>query len=326
MFFKKKNINGKTFNQYIRYKWMRVIIETMGLSMNLFMNGIKSNNYNIPDIQGKKIKTGSKNMRKSGFIFFIILLLLVPCVCLGVETNESAAAGKVTVTDVVIDPSVLMTGDVGMVTFTVENTGSSNVAISDAHLISKDITVLNSDIYLGSRTIGAGTTMKFTFTILANQPENIYYPAFYLNYKDAGSLRYNIPVRVEEPQLAISVAGIPETYSKGVTSKINIQLGNAKSVNMTGITVIPSGEGIQCNRTSFFIGDLGPHTEKSVAFEIIPSVTTNLNFNVSYTCGMNSHQTSYSIPVVLGTDKLAAEPILNNIEVTTGTSGSVLSG
>lgn len=256
-----------------------------------------------------------------------LILLLIPYGCLGEQTNETIdAAGKVTVTDAIIEPSVLMTGDVGLVTFTVENTGTSNVVVSDAQLISKDITVLNSDIYQSSRTIGAGTTMKFSFTILANQPENIYYPAFYLNYQDAGSLRYNIPVRVEEPQLAISVAGIPETYTKGVTSRITLQLGNAKSVNMTGITIVPSGPGIQCNQTSFFIGDLPPHSEKSMILEIIPSTPTNLNFNVSYTCGMNSHQTSYSTPIDLGTDKLAADPILNNIEITSSTSGKLLAG
>ena len=257
----------------------------------------------------------------------VIMILLVSSPCIAVQTNETVdAAGKVTVTDAVIEPSVLMTGDVGLVTFTVENTGTSNVVVSDAQLISKEITVLNSDIYQSSRTIGAGTKMKFSFTILANQPENIYYPAFYLNYQDAGSLRYNIPVRVEEPQLALSVAGIPETYSKGVTSRITLQVGNAKSVNMTGITIVPSGTGIQCNRTSFFIGDLAPHSEKAMILEIIPSIATNLNFNVSYTCGMNSHQTSYSIPITLGTDKLAADPILNNIEVTTESSGKLIAG
>lgn len=257
----------------------------------------------------------------------LILFMIVPQFGLAEESNESVdAAGRVTVTDAIIEPTVLMTGDVGIITFTVENTGTSNVVVSDAQLISKEITVLNSDIYQSSRTIGAGTKMKFSFTILANQPENIYYPAFYLNYRDAGSLRYNIPVRVEEPQLAISVSGIPETYTKGVTSIISLRIGNGKSVNMTGITVIPTGEGIKCNQTSFFIGDLNPHTEKSILFEIIPSVSTNLNFNVSYTCGMNSHQTSYAIPITLGTDKLAADPIINNIEVASETTGTTLSG
>jgi len=262
-------------------------------------------------------------------IFGLLLILLIagPQSCLAIATNETIdAAGKVTVTDAVIEPAVLMTGDVGLLTVTVENTGTSNVAISDARLISKELTVLNSETYDSSRTIGAGTKMQFAFSIVANQPENIYYPAFYLNYQDAGSLRYNIPVRVETPQLELSLSGIPEYYSKGVASSIALHVGNAKSVNMTGITVLPSGDGIQCNQTSFFIGDLWPHYEKSIIFDIIPSVSSNLNFNVTYTCGMNSHQTSFSVPISLGTDKLAAEPIINNIEITTESGVTTLTG
>ncbi len=219
-----------------------------------------------------------------------------------------------------------MTGDVGLLTVTVENTGTSNVVISDARLISKELTVLNPETYQSTRTIGAGTKMQFSFSIVANQPENIYYPAFYLNYQDAGSLRYNIPVRVETPELELFVSGIPQNYAKGVKSSITLHVGNAKSVNMTGISIIPAGDGIQCNQTSFFIGDLYPHSEKSVLFDITPSESSNLNFNVTYSCGMNSHQTSYSVPITLGTDKLAADPLINNIEVATESGQTTLSG
>lgn len=256
----------------------------------------------------------------------LIFLLLVP-ICLAADSNESIdAAGRVTVTNVLLEPAVLMTGDVGLVTFTVENTGTSNVVISDAHLISKEITVLNSEIYSSSRTIGAGTQMDFTFTILANQPENVYYPAFYINYRDAGSLRYNVPIRVEEPRLSISAIGIPETFARGVPSQISLLLGNAKSVNITGITIEPFGEGVRFDRTSFFIGDIGPYKEKSVDFEIIPTINTNVGFNVSYKCGMNTHRTSFSIPVHLGTDKKSADPIINNIETSSESGGVRITG
>lgn len=275
--------------------------------------------------QGGPIPMNNWHRRRCLILALAIFFIAIPCCA--ADTNESDdSAGKVTVTDVSIDPEVLMTGDVGLVTFTVENTGEQNVAISNAELISKDITVLNGDIYKSTRVIGAGTKMKFSFTILADQPENIYYPAFYLNYKSAGSLRYNVPIRVEHPDLSLAVSGLPETFSKGVKNTIILNLGNAKSVNMTGISIIPSGEGIQCNQTSFFIGNLGPHTEKSVAFEIIPSVPTTLGFNVSYTCGMNAHQTSFTIPIPLGQDKRAADPIINNIATTSGVSGVTLSG
>jgi len=271
----------------------------------------------------------SEKIYSSGLAMITILILaffLFQCV-MAAESNESIdAAGRVTVTNVNLDPSVLMTGDVGLLTFTIENTGNSNVVITDAHLISKDIVVLNSDVYSSSRTIGAGTSMDFTFTILADQPENIYYPTFYINYRDAGSLRYNVPVRVEEPQVAVSISNIPEVFSKGVTSKISLMIGNAKSVNMTGITIIPVGDGIKVNRTSAFIGNLPAHSEKAIQFEITPETESELKFDIRYTCGMNAHETTYSIPVSLGADKQAADPVINNVEITSGSSGVTISG
>jgi hypothetical protein len=276
---------------------------------------------------GKKTGKRKKSVKKQICISILLLILLTSIVSAEATNDTIDAAGKVTVTDVDIEPSVLMTGDVGTIKFTVENTdNNSNVVISDAELISKEITVLNSDTYKVSRTIGAGTKTDFTFTILANQPENIYYPAFYINYRDAGSLRYNVPIRVEEPQLAVSVSGIPETFTEGVTSTIYLNLGNAKSVNITGITIVPSGNGIQINRTSAFVGDLWPHNEKGIGFQVTPTTSTNLNFDINYTCGMNSHHTSYSLPISTGNDKLAADPVLNNVELTSASSGLEISG
>ena len=263
-----------------------------------------------------------------GYLIGILFLLAISTqICMGAESNETiAAAGMVTVTNVVVDPSVLMTGDVGLVTFTVQNTGTSNVVITDAHLISNDVTVLNSEIYLTSRTIGAGTSMEFPFTILVNQPEGIYYPAFYLNYQDAGSLRYNVPIRVETPELTVSANNIPETFTKGVTSTISLVLGNPKSVDITGITIIPTNNDVKINTTSMFVGDLTPHNSTRFYLDVTPSKSTNLAFNVNYTMGMNAHQTSFSLPIELGSDKKAADPVINNVEITSDTGGKKLAG
>ncbi len=41
---------------------------------------------------------------------------------------------------------------------------------------------------------------------------------------------------------------------------------------------------------------------------------------------MNAHETSYTIEIPLGTDKLAADPLINNIEVTSGSDGNTIAG
>ena len=95
--------------------------------------------------QGGPIPMNNWHRRRCLILALAIFFIAIPCCA--ADTNESDdSAGKVTVTDVSIDPEVLMTGDVGLVTFTVENTGEQNVAISNAELISKDITVLNGEL------------------------------------------------------------------------------------------------------------------------------------------------------------------------------------
>ena len=262
-------------------------------------------------------------------VFSLLFILLLFLSFTGVTAADEAAinaSGKVTVTHIEINPEILIQGDVALVTVTIKNTGNTNVVISDAGLITNDLTVLNSGIYNSQRTIGGGNSMDFTFTIIANQPEGIYYPAFYLDYRDAGSLRYNIPVSVESPELSISSTDIPETYLSEVKNIVTLRIGNPKSVDMTGITITPRGEGIRCNETSDFIGKLGPHNSTMSVFEIIPTVPTNLTFDVNYTCGMNTHHTLFTLPVRIGLNKRAAEPVLNNMQVTSESTGIKLSG
>lgn len=268
-------------------------------------------------------------LKRHGIHHALLLCILIIVLCPGISLADQAAenaSGKITVTDVVMSPEILITGDVGLVTFTVKNTGTSNVVISDAQLISKDINVLNNEIYLSSRTIGGGNSMDFSFTILADKPEGIYYPAFYLNYRDAGSLRFNVPVRIEAPELSLSAIQLPDFFIPGVKNTVTLLIGNPKSVDMTGITIIPHGEGVLINQTSYFVGNLGPHNSTRIAFEVTPSVPTNFSFEVNYTCGMNSHQTSFTIPLKFGLDKLAADPVISNLQITYDSSGRKLTG
>ena len=149
--------------------------------------------------------------------------------------------------------------------------------------------------------------------------------------KQSSSLPLNPPTAAEIQMAMIVTANQLTAPSRPasrawVAPAITNSPRNAKSVNMTGITIVPSGDGIQSNRTSAFIGDLPPHSEKAIPFEITPSKETDLTFNISYTCGMNAHETSYTIEIPLGTDKLAADPLINNIEVTSGSDGNTIAG
>ncbi|MDN7024799.1 hypothetical protein FGU65_07855 [Methanoculleus sp. FWC-SCC1] len=247
---------------------------------------------------------------KIAHIFIIAVLaaasLLVPAV--------SAGPADVTVTSYQVDPPSLMRWDTGTLTVTVKNNGAESVAIRSARLFGDDIQVL-SDAYGSVGDIGAGTTKEFTFTIRASAPDATHYPKFVLDFRDGGSLRYPIPVRVENTGLAVAVAAQPNAFAEGREADISLTVGNPRSVRVTGVTVVPEGDGFTATPSSAFIGTLEPDQAARVIFNITPAEPTEIAFRVISRNGVNTHETVLALPIAFTDDKRSADPVLTNIEV-----------
>ncbi|MDN7025117.1 hypothetical protein FGU65_09485 [Methanoculleus sp. FWC-SCC1] len=234
-----------------------------------------------------------------------VLLLIAPAL---------AAPADVTVTSVSLDPAVLMRGDEGILTVTVQNTGLEPVPISRARLYGDEVVVL-SDPYPSVGDIGAGNTKQFTFTVRADAPDGTYYPRFVLEFRDDGSLRYPVPVRVESTPLQAAVVDRPDTFSEGREADVAVRVGNPRSTAVTGVRVVPEGSGFTAIPSSAFIGTLAPDQAAVALFNITPQEETNLTFRVIYQNGRNVHETTLALPLTLGEGKIRADPVLTGIEV-----------
>ncbi len=258
---------------------------------------------------------------KLSHIFIISVLLaagfLIPAV--------SAGPADVTVTSYQIDPPSLMRWDTGTITVAVKNNGAESVAIRSARLFGDDIQVL-SDAYSSVGEIGAGTTKDFTFTIRANAPDATYYPKFVLDFRDGGSLRYPIPVRVENTELQVAVAAQPDAYAEGREADITLAIGNPRSARVTAVTVVPEGDGFTATPSSAFIGTLEADQAAKVVFNITPDEPTEIAFRVIYRNGVNTHEEILPLPVAFSSDKRQADPVLTNIEVEPITGGYRVTG
>ncbi|RXE57457.1 hypothetical protein ABH15_03280 [Methanoculleus taiwanensis] len=243
-----------------------------------------------------------------------ITVLCIVCAVLLLAVPASAAPADVTVTSFTLDPPVLMRGDEGILTVTVQNTGPEPVAISRARLYGDGVVVL-SDPYPSVGDIGAGNTKQFSFTVRADAPDGTYYPKFVLEFRDDGSLRYPIPVRVESTELQAAVVDRPDTFSEGREADVAVRVGNPRSSAVTGVRVVPEGTGFTAIPSSAFIGTLAPDGAAQVLFNITPQESTNLTFRVVYQNGRNVHETILPLPVSLGEGKIRADPVLTNIEV-----------
>lgn len=254
-------------------------------------------------------------------ILRILLALLLSGALLGcqawaAEVSDEQAAAQVSVTRVTLDPAVFFEGDTGTITLEVTNSGTQSVALHRATLYDQEITLV-SNPYDSIGTLGGGNKMEFTFTVKADAPEGIYYPAFSLSFRDAGSLRYPVKLQVENIPLSISVIEKPDTFSEGRKDEVQIAVGNPRDNAVNGVNIVPRGTGFDVIPSGSFIGMLEPDRSTLVPFMITPHRSTDLIVRVDYKNGVNLHNASITIPVHLLESKKMAVPVLSNIQLRT---------
>ena len=154
-----------------------------------------------------------------------LCILLLLSLLVGVAAAETSSAEQIAVTSVALDPGTLMRGDTGTVTVEIQNTGDSGVAISRAELYSRGVVVVNDRTYDSVGTLGPGNTISFTFTVRADTEDGIYYPLFYLDLRDGGSVRYSIPVTIESTAIQVNVIDAPETFPATVRTPSSSRSG-----------------------------------------------------------------------------------------------------
>ncbi|MBN2735261.1 MAG: hypothetical protein JXQ82_10475 [Methanomicrobiaceae archaeon] len=265
-------------------------------------------------------------MRLSFKHAIILLIVLISAVHVVSAEDTGDAYSYVAITSTSSDPQVFMHGDTGTITINVKNTGTESVSINRAALYTKDLKVLNDEAYDTVGYIGAGNEMQFTFTVKADSPDGIYYPRFYLDFTGSNSLSYSLPVKIESTGLVIAVTDSPDYYQEENTDRIILSIGNPRENSVSGVTVTVKGDGISSRQTSHFIGSLSSDASSAVSFDVTPEYETDMTFAVTYNNGMNTHTSEITIPAVFGEDKMSANPVLNNVEISGSGSYMTLSG
>jgi len=279
---------------------------------------------------GRYFRMNFINKRLSGsrLILSIFAVLLVTSLWISAVSaaEEEDVGAQISVTSVQIEPGVLMRGDTGIVKIQVENTGTESVDISRAKLYGRDIAIVSDQNYGTVTSIGAKNKMDFTFTVRAKGNEGIYYPRFYMDFQNGGSLNYPVPVKVEDSELKVSILEMPDSFSAGKTAHIKLLVGNPRENEVNGVIITPSGDNVEIKQTGHFVGKLEADASSEVEFEVTPLGAGNITFDVEYRNGVNQHSTSLTIPVELSEAKKRAEPLVNNIQVTTEGDGYHISG
>ncbi len=255
------------------------------------------------------------------------LILLAITLALVSVIGTAGAASQIGVMDVTLDPEVFFPHDTGTVTIVIKNTGTEPVELSRVNLQgTRSISVIESPHYTGIGRLGSGDTMTTSFTIRAGSDEGIFYPRFSLNFVPTGNMMFPIPLKVDKTPIEAGITTRPDTFMEGKKDTVTISVGNPRENALSGVTITPATGIADLVPTSFFVGTLESGEKKDAEFSITPTGEGEITFNVEYRNGQNRHTVPLAIPVVPGTAKRVAEPIVSNVEVSSIAGGYRITG
>jgi len=265
-------------------------------------------------------------------LFSVVLaaFLIMAGMCTMVSAAETTSTGspesQVAITDVTLDPAIFMQDDSGTLTIRIQNSGTSPVSINRVEVLSSDLRVANYQTYDKVGTLGAGNALTFTFLLNAGVKDGTFFPLFYIDFTNAGSMRYPVPVRVDNTGVLVSVVKSPDLFAAGARDEITLSVSNQRDNEVNSVTIVPHGEGITVSQSAIFIGTIRPDEERQVTFAITPEVPADLICDVTYRNGPNLHQTTLAVPVVFGDRRVSAELVVNNVKVQGSGSTLTISG
>lgn len=245
----------------------------------------------------------------------------------GAGSSSSTTSGsQVAITSTTLNPGTFFTDDTGTLTVRVQNSGQSAVRIGRAGVASNEFDCLNADTYATVGTLEAGSSRDLTFTLRANAGNGIYYPEVEIDLGDAGSIRYAVPIRVDNTGIQASLADAPGSYMKGQANDVTVAVFNPRQNTVNGVTVTAAGANLSVSDTAGFIGALAADQARNVTFQVTPQDSTTLTLTISYRNGLTDHSTVLSVPMTVGDRSTAADPVVNGVEVTSSGGTYTLSG
>lgn len=267
-------------------------------------------------------------MRKKPVIFSCILIVLMisaaHVAAIGGSSASTAAqdaASLVYVSSVKIDPAVFYPYEVGTVTITLMNAGNQSVGLSNPDILDNKIHIINKNTWNTISYIGSGSTITYTFQVKADPPDGTYFPLFSVGTESSGSIHYPLIIKVDSTELKASISEKPDNFSLSTKDTVNVSLINPRDAEIKKIMVTPAGTGIDVSPSVKYISSLGAGSSIELPFAVTPHQESDLTFHLSYWNGDNEHTADVVLPITLGVDKMAVQPVVNNVALTS--SGSV---
>ena len=274
------------------------------------------------------------------FILAVLLPLFMPVTC---------ADPSVMIDSYKIYPEVLMPGDNGLLTLTIQNAETQATTTEKYGDATDSITIVeNNGVvinkiwvnpayddngkkikstagYTGYNDFGniaPGASFQISFELIAeeNITEGYYFPDVRIDLEDDQyeDITFPIEVRVSNETVDLISTNVPSKISVGGSTDISLSAVNKRKNNVGGITISSDeNNDLDFNPESIFIGTLESGKSEDIIFSINPSGMgkKNLSLNLSYKNGDNQHYKTYDIPIEI-IEALDVAPIFTNIPST----------
>lgn len=242
------------------------------------------------------------------------------------STTEVDNAALVYVSNVTLDPEVFFPGDTGTITITLTNGGTSAIGVSHPDILSTMLNVNSDDTWDTMSYIGAGSSLKYSLIVTAKQTEGTYYALFTIGTKSGNSIHYPIKFKIDASPVVAAVTDKPTSFSPEAEQNVTLTVMNCRDGPIDNVVITPTGEGIDAFPATKLVSSVAASSSQDVTFGITPHQASNLTFNIRYDNGDNSHTTEVVLPISVGQDKTAANPVVNNVVLATSGSTYEITG
>jgi hypothetical protein len=243
-------------------------------------------------------------------------------------TNPQDAAALVYVSGYESSPAVFYPGETGTVTVHVTNGANASVSVSQPNLIDPAIHINNQGAFTTSMNIGPGATTDYNFVITAPGSDGTYFPLFTVspNTYLAQSINSQLKLKVDSTNVRGSISTQPDVFSISKKDTVNVSVVNPRLGEIKDVLITESDSITDVSPTEKYIGTIPAGGSVEVPFKILPAGADTVTFTISFRNGDNVHATKVSLPLNIGTDKTAALPIINNVELVNNGGSYTLTG
>lgn len=231
---------------------------------------------------------------------------------------QKAELESVYISSVTMDPEVLYPGEEGTLSVTVSNAGNSSIGISNPDVLSEQVHITKRDTWKTTSYVVSGSTITYDFIVSADRlaTDGSYFALFSVETVHGAAVHYPLLIKIDSRDLMASVSEKPDAFPSSAEKTVNVTIINPREGALDNIVVTSSGSGAEVSPIQKYVGTLAAQSSVDVTFGVTAHQATDLTFHITYQNGDTEHSTDVVLPIVLGNDKTAAVPTVNNLALT----------